>query len=100
MSNVRFSTLQLSPSHCSKLFVGISLIFRMDSLRPSPTRRTRDETAARRACVMPEPEMRYVPLGTRHIPPPVSASDFKAALNGAVSFVTPSPTAPYVLTLT
>ena len=45
-------------------------------------------------------EMRYVPFGTRHVPPPASASDFKAALNAAVSSVTPSPTAPYVLTLT
>ena len=49
---------------------------------------------------MPEAEMTYVPFGTRHTPPPALASDFKAALNAAVSFVTPSPTAPYALTLT
>jgi len=50
--------------------------------------------------VMPEPEIRYVPFGTRHTPPPASATDFKAALNAAVSFVTPSPAAPNDLTFT
>jgi len=47
---------------------------------------------------MPEAEMMYVPFGTTHVPPPASATDFKAALNASVSFVLPSPTAPYVLT--
>src|SRR2546421_8170369 len=42
----------------------------------------------------------YVPFGTRHVPPPASASDFKAARNASVSFVTLSPTAPNVLTFT
>src|SRR4029077_19168205 len=49
---------------------------------------------------MPEPEIRYVPFGTRHTPPPASATDFKAALNAAVSFVAPSPAAPNDLTFT
>ena len=73
--------------------------FRMHAPRASPTRCTSDETAGTCTAVMPEAEMRYVPLGTRHTPPPALASDFKAALNAAVSFVTPSPIAPYVLTL-
>jgi hypothetical protein len=50
--------------------------------RPTP-----DEAAATRGGVMPEAEITYGPFGTRHTPPP-------AALNAAVSLVTPSPTAP------
>jgi hypothetical protein len=43
--------------------------------------------------------MRYVPSGTRQVPPP-AAQIAKALIKAAVSFVTPSPTAPYSLTLT
>ena len=80
-------------------FLGIPLTFRTDIPRPSPTKCTSDETAGLCGAVMPEAEMMYVPFGTRHAPPPASATDFRAALNAAVSSVTPSPTAPYVLTL-
>lgn len=49
---------------------------------------------------MPDAEMLYVPAGTMQSPPPTAVRDFKAAANAAVSFALPSPTAPYVLTLT
>ena len=73
--HVRFSTLQLSPSHCSKWFVGIPSTFSTDTRRPSPTKCTSDETAGLCEAVMPELEMMYIPLGTRHTPPPASATD-------------------------
>src|ERR1700730_9131957 len=73
----------------------------MDTPAPAPMKLTPDKTDGLWPPVeIPEAEIRYVPSGTRHVPPPASATDFKAAVNAAVSFVTPSPTAPYVLTLT
>ena len=74
---LRFQGLPLGvtsiASHCSKWFVGIPSTFSTDTRRPSPTKCTSDETAG--------------------------LCDLRAALNAAVSSVTPSPTAPYVLTL-
>src|SRR5262245_4472954 len=100
MSNVRFSTLQLCPSHGRKLSVGIPAILRMDVPCPAPVRWTPDKTDGLwRPVQIPEAEIRYVPSGTRHVPP-FTAHAVKDLINAAVSFVTPSPTAPYSLTLT